>query len=101
MSKRVLIEATFPDLSAGKMYATGKGEASCLKPAISRAVAAVLKNPAIRGKRIHSIKMIVSITDVDAAHGGGKDGVSAGLVCAECGGQLALNGDCYPCLRRK
>ena len=99
--KRVLIEASFPELSSGRMYATGKGEASCLKPAISRAVAAVLKNPAIRGKRIHSIKMIVSITDVDAAHGGGKDGVSAGLVCAECGGQLALNGDCYPCLRRK
>ena len=96
--KRAHIEGQFPELKSGRMYATGKGEGSTVKAAISRAVGDLLKSA--RGKRIHSIKMIVSITDVDAAHGGGKDGVSAGLKCSGCQEPLSLAGECFACLRK-
>ena len=62
MSKKVFIDAQFPDLK-GNCYGTGRGEGSTLQAAIGSAVRDLLKTPKLRRKQIHSIKMTVMISN--------------------------------------
>jgi hypothetical protein len=54
-------EATFPELKGGAIYRTGRGEASTIAAAISRAVKATLKQN--KGKRFHTIKAVITVID--------------------------------------
>lgn len=101
--KHAHIEATFPELKGKYQYVTGRGEAPTLKPAISRAFRDVLKQ--VKGKRIHTIQAVISITTKDNPKPEGKAGVNAGLKCGECLMQhaevvpLNLDGSCFCCNR--
>lgn len=56
------IEAEFAELK-GDNRVSGKGEASTVRAAISRAVADLFKQPALRSKRISTINMTVTLTN--------------------------------------
>jgi len=56
------INAEFTELS-GENQLTGQGEASTIRAAISRAVADLFKRPALKGKRISTINMTISLTN--------------------------------------
>jgi anthranilate/para-aminobenzoate synthase component II len=57
----VTVEAMFPELKGGAIYRTGRGRASTVKAAISRAFGDVLKQN--RGKRYHSVKATITIIE--------------------------------------
>lgn len=61
MSKKVRIEAQFPDLK-GNCYADGRGEGSTLQAAIGSAVRNLLKTPRLKRKQIHNITMKLFIS---------------------------------------
>jgi hypothetical protein len=58
--KIAFIEATLPELKGGKMYQTGRGEASNSAAAISRAFKEVLKK--VKAKRVTIIKATITLT---------------------------------------
>jgi hypothetical protein len=58
--KTCFIEGTFPELLVKNMYQQGRGEGSNIRVAAANAVRDLLKKPALRSRRITSIKMIVS-----------------------------------------
>lgn len=60
--KTARIEAQFPDLK-GNSYADGKGTASTVRAAISRAISDLFKQPNVRGKHINSFKATVTLTN--------------------------------------
>lgn len=79
--KQAQIEGHFPELR-GNCYASGRGQAGTSRAAIARAVADLFTQPNVRGKRIHTVKMTVSLSNVrkaDAARG------QAEANCARCG----------------
>ena len=59
--KLATVEAMFPELRGAHIYRTGRGEASTIAAAISRAVKAVLKQN--KGKRFHTIKATITVID--------------------------------------
>jgi len=59
--KIAFVEATLPELKGGKMYQTGRGEASNSKAAISRAFGDMFKK--VRGRRISVIKCTITLTE--------------------------------------
>lgn len=59
--KLATVDATFPELKGGAIYRIGRGEASTIAAAISRAVKAVLKQN--KGKRFHTIKTTITVID--------------------------------------
>jgi|HubBroStandDraft_1064217.scaffolds.fasta_scaffold92297_2 hypothetical protein len=59
--KLVTAECMFPELKGPAIYRTGRGRASTVKAAISRAFGDALKQN--RGKRYHSIKATVTIIE--------------------------------------
>lgn len=59
--KQVTIDGMFPELHGGSIYKIGHGSASSTKPAISRAIADLLKQ--VKGKRISIIKATISIAE--------------------------------------
>ena len=59
--KLATVEAMFPELKGAHIYRTGRGRASTVKAAISRAFGDVIKQN--RGKRYHSIKATVTIIE--------------------------------------
>lgn len=56
------VSAQFPELR-GDCYATGKGEGSTVKAAISRAFADLFKQPNVHRKRVSSIKATIILTN--------------------------------------
>ena len=56
------IDAEFTELP-GNNRLTGQGEASTIRAAISRAVADLFKQPALKGKRISVVNMTVTLTN--------------------------------------
>ena len=58
--KHVFIEGFFPELKGPMIYKSAHGEASSVKPAISRAFGNLLKQ--VRGKRISTIKATIVIS---------------------------------------
>lgn len=60
--KRVIVEAFFPEVK-GNPYRTGRGEATNVKAAISRAFGEALKQ--VRGKRITTIKAMLTIISIE------------------------------------
>ena len=61
MVKVVTIEATFPELTSGAMYQTGRGRGSSVRVAGARAFANLMRQPKIKGKKITMFKATVSI----------------------------------------
>lgn len=59
--KVVTLEGEFPELPSPKMYQTGRGEASNLKAAFAAAGRDLFKKPGLRGRRLSSFKIIVSV----------------------------------------
>jgi len=59
--KTAFVEAEFGELK-GNNQATGRGEASTAKAAISRAMGDLLKQPNVRRKHISTIKCTITIT---------------------------------------
>ena len=64
--KRVIVEAFFPEVK-GNPYRTGRGEATNVKAAISRAFGEALKQ--VRGKRITTIKAMLTIISIEPMEG--------------------------------
>ena len=60
--KLATAECMFPELKGGSIYKTGRGEGSTPKAAISRAIAAALKQ--VKGKRWHSVKATITVIDM-------------------------------------
>jgi len=60
--KIAVINAEFAELP-GNNQLQAQGEASTIRAAISRAVAALFKQPALKGKRISIINMTVTLTN--------------------------------------
>ena len=60
--KIATIDAEFSELQ-GNNRLQAKGEASTIRAAISRAVADLFKQPAVKGKRISTINMTVSLAN--------------------------------------
>jgi hypothetical protein len=58
--KIAFIEAMLPELKGGKMYQTGRGEASNSTAAISRAFKEVLKK--VKAKRVTIIRATITLT---------------------------------------
>jgi hypothetical protein len=58
--KTCFIEGTFPELLVKNMYQQGRGEGGNIRVAAANAVKDLLKKPALRSRRITSVKMIVS-----------------------------------------
>jgi hypothetical protein len=58
--KTCFIEGTFPELPASKAYVTGRGEGGSLRIAASRAMADLMKNKALRARRLHAAKLTVA-----------------------------------------
>lgn len=69
--KQAQIEATFPDLK-GNCYATARGQGTTARAAIARAVAELFRKGNVRGKRIHAVKMSVSLSAVHKVDGIGE-----------------------------
>lgn len=63
MVKRVMVECMFPELRGGSIYKVGRGEATNVKAAISRAFGEALKQ--VRGKRITTIKATLTIINIE------------------------------------
>ena len=61
--KRVMVECMFPELRGGNIYKVGRGEATNVKAAISRAFGEALKQ--VRGKRITTIKATLTIINIE------------------------------------
>lgn len=72
--KRVIVEAMFPELRGGNIYKVGRGEASNIKAAISRAFGDAIKQTRTikkgkkraGGARITTIKATITIIDIIA-----------------------------------
>jgi hypothetical protein len=60
--KRAIAECFFPELKGGHVYGTGRGDASNIPAAISRAFKDALAQK--KGKRVHTIKATITIIDV-------------------------------------
>ena len=60
--KIAVINAEFAELP-GNNQLQAQGEASTIRAAISRAVAALFKQPALKGKRISIVNMTVTLTN--------------------------------------
>ena len=60
--KIAVINAEFTELP-GNNQLQAQGEASTIRAAISRAVAALFKQPALKGKRISVVNMTVTLTN--------------------------------------
>lgn len=58
--KTCYIEGTFPELVAKNMYQQGRGEGGNIRVAAANAVKDLLKKPALRSRRITSVKMTVA-----------------------------------------
>lgn len=69
--KVAVIEGTFPELPTPKMYQVGRGEGGSIKVAAVNAVRDLLKQPALRARRITAVKMTMSvgtkIVEIDSA----------------------------------
>jgi hypothetical protein len=61
--KRVSISAYIPQLSSVHAYQTSSGEGSTLNVAIGRAVDALLKADHVKGHRVSSMKLTISVID--------------------------------------
>ena len=59
--KVVILEGTFPELPSSKMYATGRGTGSSLKVAAANAIRNLLKQPALKSRRITAAKIVMSV----------------------------------------
>ena len=59
--KVVTLEGTFPELPTPKMYQTGKGEGGSLKVAAANAMRDLMRNPALRARRITVVKLTMSV----------------------------------------
>lgn len=62
-SKTAVIEAFFPEVGSGKANQMARAEASRPVVAIRRALEEVMKRPGIKGKRVSTIKLTVSVFD--------------------------------------
>lgn len=63
MMKRFMCDFSFPDLPSGKMYATEIGEGGDVGNAVNDAFKKVKKRPAIKGRRIKTVKISVTFMD--------------------------------------
>ncbi len=59
--KCVFLEATFPELPASKAFVTGRGEASSLRVAASRAMADLFHHKNLRARRVTAAKITLSV----------------------------------------
>jgi hypothetical protein len=59
--KRVQVVGYMFDALPGHVMASGEGEGGNLRTAVTRAVADMLKAPAVYGKRIRSFKISVTV----------------------------------------
>ena len=66
--KTVNVTAEFPGLNSDgyEVKITESATASTVRSGLSRAVAAILKNPGLKRKRIHEMKLTVMIEKVEA-----------------------------------
>lgn len=58
--KRVTVEATFPELK-GRVDFVATGEATSVPSAVRRALEDIFSEPKVKGKRIKSMKLLVSV----------------------------------------
>ena len=61
--KKVRIEAFLPQLPAAHAYQDSEGSGSKLSVAISRAVDELLAKPAVKGRRLHTLKLTVAVVE--------------------------------------
>ncbi len=58
--KTCFIDGTFPELPASRAVLTGRGEGGSLRIAASRAMSDLMKNKALRARRLHAAKLTVA-----------------------------------------
>ncbi len=63
--KVVTLEGTFPEMLLKNMYQTGRGEGTNLRVAAANAIRDLLKQPALRGRRLTAAKLTMSIGSRD------------------------------------
>ena len=80
--KVVILEGTFPELPSSKMYATGRGTGSSLKVAAANAIRNLLKQPALKSRRITAAKIVMSVGTKDTAPSSMS---TADEPCPDCG----------------
>lgn len=59
--KVVTLEGTFPELVCKNMYQQGRGTGGNIRVAAANAIKDLLKKPALRGRRITSARLTMSI----------------------------------------
>lgn len=62
-SKTAVIEAFFPEVGSGKANQMARAEGSRPLVAVKRALEEIMKRPGIKGKRISTIKLTISVFD--------------------------------------
>lgn len=68
--KRVMVAATFPELIAHKSFIRASAEANKIPVGIVRCLRQIWRNPNVKGHRITTIKLTVSVSKVDPRKGG-------------------------------
>lgn len=61
--KRVALSAFVPELPAGHAWQESRGEGSNLTVAIKRAVEALMSQPKVKGRRLHSLKLTIVVEE--------------------------------------
>ena len=59
--KSYRVTATFPELPAAHAIQEARGEGSSLSVGIKRALDAILREPHVKGRRISSVKLFVTV----------------------------------------
>lgn len=63
--KRITVTATFPELIAHKSYVRASAEANKIPVGIVRCLRQIWRNPNVRGHRISTVKLTVSVSKID------------------------------------
>lgn len=64
--KRVTVEAHFPELK-GRVDFVGTGEATSIPSAIRRALDNIFSETKVKGKRVHTLKLLISVSSVESS----------------------------------